>query len=156
MSSSLIDREARPLGNAVATAATAILPWSGSPWAVPSACTACGHHVAVHADGGDARAAPGRAASGVTAFATSERTLPGVSAPSRVVRSMSPMMRSSAQAFEVVLIERVPSAGRPLLEPDGVDAGDAVQVATQVGVVRLAAQERDGALPGDDLGACHA
>ena len=50
----------------------------------------------------------GSAGSGVTAFATSERTLPGVSAPSSVVRSMSPMIRSRAHAFDVVLMERVP------------------------------------------------
>ena len=40
------------------------------------------------------------AGSGFTALATSERTLPGVSAPSRVVRSMSAMILSSAHAFD--------------------------------------------------------
>ena len=48
-------------------------------------------------------------ASGRRAFAASERTLPGVSDPSRVVRSTIEMAMSIAQAFAVVLIERVPS-----------------------------------------------
>ena len=107
MSSSLIDRDERPLGNAVATAATAMPPWSGSPWAAPSASTACGT-MSPYTQTAATRGHVGSAGSGVTALATSERTLPGVSAPSSVVRSMSPMMRSSAHAFEVVLIERVP------------------------------------------------
>ncbi len=52
--------------------------------------------------------------SGLTPLAHSDLTLPGVSAPSRVVRSIMEMARSMAYAFAVVLIERVPSmAARP-------------------------------------------
>src|SRR6476620_10501239 len=52
--------------------------------------------------------------SGTSALAASPRTLPGVSAPSRVVRSIIEMAVSMAQAFDVVLIERVPrAAARP-------------------------------------------
>ena len=43
----------------------------------------------------------------MVALAHSERTLPWVSAPSSVVRSIIEMARSIAQAFAVVLIERV-------------------------------------------------
>src|SRR6478672_9004770 len=52
--------------------------------------------------------------SGTIALAHSERTLPSVSAPSRVVRSIIEIARSMAQAFDVVLIERVP---RPAARP---------------------------------------
>src|SRR6476619_49319 len=52
--------------------------------------------------------------SGTIALAHSERTLPSVSAPSRVVRSIIEIAVSMAQAFAVVLIERVP---RPAARP---------------------------------------
>src|SRR3954471_3507784 len=51
----------------------------------------------------------GSVGSGRRALADSARTFPGVSAPSRVVRSTMRMARSSAYAFAVVLIDRVPS-----------------------------------------------
>src|SRR3954451_5371951 len=57
------------------------------------------------ATGGQPRS-PG---SGCLAFAASDRTLPGVSAPSRVVRSTIEIAVSMAQALAVVLIDRVPS-----------------------------------------------
>ncbi len=44
---------------------------------------------------------------GRIAFAESAATLPGVSEPSRVVRSMQRMDRSSAHSFEDFLIERL-------------------------------------------------
>src|ERR687884_932292 len=47
--------------------------------------------------------------SGRTAFEHSAATLPGVSAPSRVVRSIVRMARSSAQSFASRLIDRLPS-----------------------------------------------
>lgn len=55
--------------------------------------------------------------SGWTAFAPSARTLPGVSAPSSVVRSTIEMARSMAYAFAVVLMERVPSAAARVSRP---------------------------------------
>ena len=45
--------------------------------------------------------------SGCTALAHSARTLPGVSAPSRVVRSVIATMASSAQRLAPFLMERV-------------------------------------------------
>src|SRR3954454_17129182 len=52
----------------------------------------------------------GSAGLGRRALADSARTLPGVSAPSRVVRSTIRMARSIAAAFAVVFTDRVPSA----------------------------------------------
>ena len=108
VSASLISSEARPLGNAVATAATEIEPVVGVAVRGAERLDGVRHHVAVDAHRGHARQSSGREASGFSAFATSERTLPGVSAPSSVVRSISSMILSSAHAFEVVLIDRVP------------------------------------------------
>ncbi len=51
----------------------------------------------------------GSAGSGRIAFAASARTLPGVSIPSRVVRSTIPIARSIALRLDSVLIDRVPS-----------------------------------------------
>ena len=56
-------------------------------------------------------------AAGLTAFAQSERTLPTVSAPSRVVRSIMLIAVSIAHAFAVVLIERVPSDAARASQP---------------------------------------
>ena len=82
-------------------------PSSGSPWAAPSASTARGT-MSPYTHTAATRGVDGSDGSGVIALATSERTLPGVSAPSSVVRSMSSMILSSAHAFDVVLIDRVP------------------------------------------------
>ena len=122
VSSSLIERDARPLGNAVATAATAMPPPSGSPCDAPSACTAC-PTMSPYTQTAATRGQLGSPESGVTAFATRDRTLPGVSAPSSVVRSMRPMIRSSAHAFEVVLIERVPSPAARCWRPTASTPG---------------------------------
>src|SRR5690606_6492589 len=95
-------RLARPEGNAVETAAT-LTP-------VPaSASTATGTR-SLYTHTAAAEGQVGSAGSGRTAFAASARTFPGVSAPSSVVRSTMRMIVSSAQAFEVVLIDRVLSA----------------------------------------------
>ncbi|CAM5661036.1 hypothetical protein SFUMM280S_07794 [Streptomyces fumanus] len=63
------------------------------------------------------------AGSGRTALAPSARTLPGVSAPSRRVRSTIEMARSSAYAFAVVLMERVPSAAARASRPTASTPG---------------------------------
>src|ERR687889_334181 len=56
----------------------------------------------------------GSEGSGLRALADSARTLPGVSAPSSVVRSTIEMARSIAHCLDVVLIDRVASeAARP-------------------------------------------
>ena len=55
------------------------------------------------------RGTVGSAGSGRMALAHSARTLPGVSWPSRVVRSIIEIARSSAQPLAVVLIDRVAS-----------------------------------------------
>jgi len=51
----------------------------------------------------------GSPGSGAIALAHIDRTLPSVSAPSSVVRSIMLMAVSMAQAFDVVLMERVPN-----------------------------------------------
>ena len=146
VSASLISSDARPLGNAVATAATETSPSSGSPCAAPSACDRVRHHVAVDADRGDARAGRVRRRPASAPSRRASAPCPGVSAPSRVVRSMSSMILSSAQAFEVVLIERVPRPAARCSSPTASTPGSAVQVAAQVGVVGLTAEQLDGAL----------
>src|SRR5674476_464493 len=56
----------------------------------------------------------GSPGSGAIALAHSDRTLPSVSAPSSVVRSIMLIAVSMAHALEVVLMERVPNpAARP-------------------------------------------
>src|SRR5438874_2736933 len=71
--------------------------------------------------------------SGRTAFAHIATTLPGVSTPSSVVRSMHRTARSSAQSFEAFLIERVarPAArsSRPTASTPTVLATSAVAAA---------------------------
>ena len=69
----------------------------------------------------------GRSGSGRTAFAHIATIFPVVSVPSRVVRSMHRIARSSAHSFASRLMERARERRRPALEPDGVDrrrAGD--------------------------------
>src|SRR5699024_6245062 len=97
---------ARPAGNPVATAATAI---GAPPRASFAICTR-----SPYTQTAAGRGQLGSSGCGVRAFATRERTLPGVSAPSRVVRSIIEITVSSPQAFAVVLIDREPSwAARP-------------------------------------------
>ena len=67
-------------------------------------------HGRVDADGGDGRHRCGRSGRDARPSAQSAFTLPGVSAPSRVVRSQQRMARSRAAAFDSRLIERPPRA----------------------------------------------
>src|SRR5699024_8589802 len=92
-------RGARPDGNAVATEATSTpVPRR----AVTALATMSGYtHTAPTV--GTVRSA----GSGWAALVHSARTLPGVSAPSRVVRSTMEMARSMAVALAVVLTDRV-------------------------------------------------
>src|SRR5699024_2920783 len=65
----------------------------------------------------------GSPGSGVSALATRERTLPGVSAPSSVVRSIIAATRSRPQALEVVLIDREPSCAALPVRPTASTPG---------------------------------
>src|SRR4051794_41724904 len=80
----------------------------------------------------------GSAGSGRRALAESARTLPGVSAPSRVVRSTIRMARSMALALAVVFTERVPSeaarASTPTLSTPGSPCRRARKLAVDVAV----------------------
>ena len=100
-SCSLVSSEARPDGNAVATLAT--------PTAEPRSASTAGStrsgYTHTAATAGTLRSD----GSGRIALAHSERTLPGVSAPSSVVRSTIEIAVSIAQAFAVVLMLRVAS-----------------------------------------------
>src|SRR3989440_5030844 len=98
---SLTASGACPDGNAVATLARCT-PEPASRAAATGTIDGYTHTAATAGQDGS----PG---SGRRALAHSARTLPGVSAPSSVVRSTIRIARSSAQALAVVLIERVPS-----------------------------------------------
>ena len=115
-SASFTSSAARPAGKAVATEAT-LTPEPAS------GLLGGGHHVGVDADGGASAGVVRSVGSGWTALAASARTLPGVSAPSSVVRSIIEMARSMAYALAVVLIERVPReaarASRPTASTPG-------------------------------------
>src|ERR1700722_8086751 len=101
-SASLTGSDARPDGNAVATDATATsLPRS----AVTAVATRSGD-TQTAATGGTA----GSWGSGRRALAHRPRTLPGVSAPSRVVRSTMRMARSRAAILASFLMDRVARA----------------------------------------------
>src|SRR5215469_12368278 len=100
-SASLTSRLVRPLGNAVATLATCTpLPLSSAAatWA------RSGYTQTAATIGAD-----GSAGSGRLALAHSARTLPGVSWPSSVVRSIIEMAVSSAHCLAVVLMDRLAS-----------------------------------------------
>src|SRR6478609_1741377 len=100
-SASLTSRLVRPLGNAVATLATCTpLPFSST-----AATWARSGYTQTAATIG----AVGSAGSGRLALAHSARTLPGVSWPSSVVRSIMEMARSSAHCLAVVLMDRLAS-----------------------------------------------
>ena len=73
----------------------------------------------VDADGGD-DGISGIAGAGHTALAHSWRTLPGVSAPSSVVRSTIETARRMPCCLAVVLIERLPSWAARSSTPDAV------------------------------------
>src|SRR5215475_2900205 len=100
-SASLTSRLVRPLGNAVATLATCTpLPFSSA-----AATWARSGYTQTAATIGTA----GSAGSGRLALAHSARTLPGVSWPSSVVRSIIEMAVSSAHCLAVVLMDRLAS-----------------------------------------------
>src|SRR5580704_9205199 len=98
-SASFTASEARPDGNAVATEATATL--------LPA--TAC-FATATRSGYTQTAATGGASASGWRALAHMARTLPGVSAPSSVVRSTIWMARSRAASFASFLMDRVARA----------------------------------------------
>src|SRR5579863_8590296 len=100
-SASLTSRLARPLGNAVATLAT----WMPVPVSSAAATWARSGYTQTAATCG----AVGSAGSGRLALAHRARTLPGVSWPSSVVRSIIEMARSRAHCLAVVLIDRLAS-----------------------------------------------
>ena len=80
------------------------------------------HELRVDADRGHRR--DGRVGRvGRTAFAHIATTLPGVSAPSSVVRSMHRIARSSARSFESLLIERLASDAARSSSPTASTAG---------------------------------
>ena len=100
-SASLTSRLVRPLGNAVATLATCTpLPFSSA-----AATWARSGYTQTAATIG----AVGSAGSGRLALAHSARTLPGVSWPSSVVRSIIEIAASSAHCLAVVLIDLLAS-----------------------------------------------
>src|SRR6266511_6413770 len=101
-SASFTGSGACPDGKAVATLATRTTEPDTASTAVE---TIDGYTHTAATDGQDRSAGSGR-----RALADSARTLPGVSAPSSVVRSTIRIAKSIAAAFAVVLIDRVPSA----------------------------------------------
>src|SRR5271169_309781 len=100
-SASLTSRLVRPLGKAVATLATC------TPLPLSSAAATCARsgYTQTAATWG----AVGSAGSGRLALAQMARTLPGVSWPSSVVRSIIEIAVSSAHCLAVVLIDRLAS-----------------------------------------------
>ena len=84
------------------------------------------HHVGIDADR-RRRGVSGLSGSGCRALRASVRTLPGVSAPSSVVRSTIEIARSIAASFEAFLIDRVasprPAARHPPGRPRAARAG---------------------------------
>src|SRR5271166_6533143 len=100
-SASLTSRLVRPLGNAVATLATCTplpLSWADATWARSGYTQTAATIGAV-----------GSAGSGRRALAHSARTLPGVSWPSSVVRSIIEIAASSAHRLAVVLMDLLAS-----------------------------------------------
>src|SRR5438067_166205 len=98
-SASLTSRLVRPLGNAVATLATC----TPLPFTSAAATWARSGYTQTAATIG----AVGSAGSGRLALAHSARTLPGVSWPSRVVRSIIEMAMASAHCLGVVVVDRL-------------------------------------------------
>src|SRR6266508_2711025 len=101
-SASFTGSGACPDGKAVATLATRTPQPDTASTAVE---TIDGYTHTAATDGQDRSAGSGR-----RALADSARTLPGVSAPSSVVRSTIRIARSIAHCLAVVLIDRVPSS----------------------------------------------
>ena len=102
-SASFTSSGACPAGKAVATEAT----FTRAPDERPARDA---HQAGIDADGGDRRNRRFRRDPGRTAFALSARTLPGVSAPSSVVRSIIRIASSRAKIFDSRLIDRFASS----------------------------------------------
>src|SRR3954453_3565305 len=102
VSRSLTSSDVWPDGKPVATEATATpVPRSASA----ATATSAGYTHTAATEG-----ISGRAGSGTTAFAHRCRTLPGVSEPSSVVRSIIDVAMRMPSRLAVVLIERLPRA----------------------------------------------
>src|SRR6476469_10793817 len=84
--------------------------------------------------------------SGTSALAARPRTLPGVSAPSRVVRSIIEMAVSMAHALLVVLIERVPRAAARASQPTWSTPGRPCSQLVRARLVRRETPRRSRAL----------
>ena len=108
-SASLTASEARPDGNAVATEAT----FTPLPATSSRATATRSGYTQTAATGGT----PASCGSGRRALAHSPRTLPGVSAPSSVVRSVIRMAASSAHSLASRLIDLVASAAARCCTP---------------------------------------
>ena len=87
-----------------------------------SSSTAVARHVGIDADG-RGRGASGNSGSGSIALRDRLRTLPAVSAPSRVVRSTIEMARSMAASFDAFLIDRVARPAARCSTPTGSTPG---------------------------------
>src|SRR2546423_13425034 len=127
VSASLTASGACPDGNAVATLATRTPEDATARTAVT---TMDGYTHTAATDGQD-----GSVGSGRRALAHSARTLPGVSAPSSVVRSTIRMARSMPHALAVVLIDRgaspAPRASAPTRSTPGRPCRNARNVAVE-------------------------
>src|SRR5215471_2988989 len=136
-SASLTSTLARPLGNAVATLATCTpLPFSSA-----AATWARSGYTQTAATIGTA----GSAGSGRLALAHSARTLPGVSWPSSVVRSIIEMAVSSAHCLAVVLMDRLASMAARASAPTRSTPGSPCRKPRNSGMACV------GALIGDSL-----
>src|SRR3954451_9275389 len=94
----------------------------------------------------------GSPGSGRRALAASERTLPGVSEPSSVVRSTIEIAVSIAQALAVVLIERVPSTFARFSAPTWSTPGRPCRNARKASFERVTSANGSGRVPGAALG----
>src|SRR5665647_2523776 len=88
----------------------------------------------------------GSPGSGAIALAHIDRTLPSVSAPSSVVRSIMLMAVSMAQAFEVVLMERVPNPAARESAPTRSTPGSPCSHVVNEALVRAATPSKSRAL----------
>src|SRR5215471_4697084 len=142
-SASLTSTLARPLGNAVATLATCTpLPFSST-----AATWARSGYTQTAATIG----AVGSAGSGRLALAHSARTLPGVSWPSRVVRSIIEMAVSSAHCLAVVLIDRLASMAARASAPTRSTPGSPCRKPRSDACDQITLRVSAGALIGDSL-----
>src|SRR3954451_6586729 len=147
-SASLTARLARPLGKAVATAATLMPVPASASFATPARSP----YTQTAATAGQVRSS----GSGRRALAASERTLPGVSDPSSVVRSTIEIAVSIAHALAVVLIERVPSTFTRFSAPTWSTPGRPCRNARKASFERVTSANGSGRVPGAALGSASA